>query len=124
MTSVLAAAPFVQTTLTYSAESGGTTTDEYGNPVPEVTTGTLAALLAPDRQAQLHRLEGADAQLVMMRGELLDPLTFPTGVGVGSVLTLTWGGQASKLTITAVIPNDLVGVAFGTAFTGEMTPDA
>ena len=123
--SVIADAPFTHTTLTYSApgvEPGAP--DEWGNPTFPPTTGTVRAIVAPDRAAQLRRLEGADQTLVMVRGELVDPLVFPANVGVGSVLTLTWAGQAMRLTLTGVTPNDIVGVNFGAAFAGEMIPSA
>lgn len=123
--SVIAGAPFQHTTLTFSAP--GTTPgppDEWGNPTWSPITGTLRAIVAPDRAAQLRRLEGADQTLVMVKGELIEPLTFPANVGIGSVLTLTWAGQAMKLTLTGITPNDIIGVAFGTAFTGEMIPSA
>jgi len=123
--SVVASAPFRHTTLTYSAP--GTTPgppDEWGNPTWVPVTGTLQAIVAPDRAAQLRRLEGADQSLVMVRGELVEPLTFPANVSIGSVLTLTWEGRSMRLTLTGLTPNDIIGVAFGTAFTGEMIPSA
>lgn len=120
MASLLANAPFEQTTLTYQAPDGTTTTDAYGNPVPGSTSGTLKALLAPFKADQLQRLEGADVTTIRVRGELIDPLAFPSGVGVGSQLTLTYAGKSWTLTLTSIIPNDLPGVAFGSYFEGDM----
>lgn len=115
--SVIADAPFTHTTLTYSAP--GTTPgqpDEYGNPTWSHTTGTVKALIAPYRFDQLRYLEGADTELIRGRGELIDPVAFPTGVGVGSKLTLTYAGQSYELTVLNVIENDLPGVSFGAYF--------
>jgi hypothetical protein len=121
MSSVLTAAPFTKTTLSYTVQ--GTTpgaVDEYGNPTFTTTTGTVSAFVSPDKRSALERLPGADVNATTLKGELDDPLTFPAGVGVGSILTLTYAGKASTLTLTAVIPNDLVGVAFGTFFIGDL----
>ena len=122
MASVLEAAPFTQTTLTYNAPTGAWTTDENGNQVPATTTGTLKALFAPFTTDQLRVLPGADAQVVAGRGELVDPLVFPDGVGVGSVLSLEWAGRDCELVITNVIPNDIPSVEFGTYFAGDIKP--
>ena len=121
MPSVLTAAPFTKYTLTYTVQS--TTpgaVDEFGNPTFTTTTGTLSAFLSPDKSAALQRLPGADVNAVQVKGELDDPLTFPAGVGVGSVLTVTYAGKASTLTLTLVMPNDLTGVDFGTFFLGDL----
>lgn len=120
MPSVLTGAPFQKTTLTYSIQGAVTGTDQFGNPVFGTTTGTLSVFLAPSKSAALQRLPGADVNQVAVVGELDDPLTFPAGVGVGSVLTLTYAGKASELTLTLVVPNDLVGVDFGTYFQGDL----
>lgn len=122
MPSVLIDAPFTKTTLTYSAPTGAWELDGNGNQVPKVTTGTLSAVFAPYRFDQLRVLPGADAQVVAGRGELVDPLTFPAGVGVGSVLTLTWAGRDCELVITNVIPNDIPSVDFGSYFAGDIRP--
>jgi hypothetical protein len=122
MPSVLADAPFTTVTLTYSAPTGEWTVDGNGNAIPAVTTGTLEALFAPYRFDQLRLLPGADAQVVAGRGELVDPMTFPEGVGVGSVLTLEWAGRDCELVITNVIPNDIPSVDFGTYFAGDIRP--
>jgi hypothetical protein len=120
MPSVLTNAPFTKTTLTYSVQGVAGAPDAFGNPTFVTTTGTLVAFVSPSKTAALQRLPGADVNAVPMRGELDDPLTFPAGVGVGSVLTLTYAGKPSTLTLTLVMPNDLVGVAFGTYFQGDL----
>jgi hypothetical protein len=121
MPSVLTAAPFTKYTLGYTVQSTTAgAVDEFGNPTFGTTSGTLVAFLAPDKAAALQRLEGADVNAITVKGELDDPLTFPTGVGVGSVLTLTYAGKASTLTLTLVMPNDLEGVDFGTFFLGDL----
>lgn len=109
--SLLAGAPFEQHTLTYSQPTA--------NPNAPAT-GTVTAFIAPDRARQLQLLPGADEELIPVTCELVTPLVFPTGVGLGSVLTLTWAGVACTLKITSITPNDLVGVPFGTAFLGEV----
>lgn len=121
MPSVLTNAPFTKTTLTYTVQGAASGTDANGNPTFATTTGTISAFVSPDKARQLRMEPGADKQLIPVRVELDDPLTLPTGVGLGSVLTLTWAGRASKLRITSVAPNDLVGVDFGTFLLGEIT---
>lgn len=116
--SVLATAPFVQTQLKATLPGSGWTVDPVtGNPIPAPgQTVTLMAFVAPYRFDQLRLLPGADTELIRGRGELVAPLEFPTGIGVGSVLKLTYAGQAYDLTITTLIENDLPVVAFGTYF--------
>lgn len=121
MPSVLTDAPFTKTTLTYTVQTVTPgAADAFGNPTFTTTTGTLSAFLSPNKTAALQRLPGSDVNMVPVKGELDDPLTFPAGVGVGSVLTLTYAGKASTLTLTLVMPNDLVGVDFGSFFQGDM----
>jgi hypothetical protein len=120
MPSVLTAAPFTKTTLTYSVLGAPGAADAFGNPTFVTTTGTVVAFIAPNKTAALQRLPGADENVVPIKGELDDPLVFPAGVGVGSRLTLTYAGRASVLTLTLVAPNDLVGVSFGTFFQGDL----
>ena len=120
MPSVLTAAPFTKYTLTYTVQGAADTVDEFGNPTFTTTTGTVSAFLSPDKTTALQRLPGADVNAVQVKGELDDPLTFPAGVGVGSVLTVTYAGKASTLTLTLVMPNDLTGVDFGTFFLGDL----
>lgn len=122
MPSVLTDAPFEKTTLTYTVQGAQSGTDANGNPTFATTTGTMSAFVSPDRARQLRQAPGVDSQLIPVTVELDDPLTLPTGVGLGSVLTLTWAGRASKLRITSVSPNDLTGVDFGTFLLGEITP--
>jgi hypothetical protein len=125
MASVLTDAPFTKFTLTYTAQTVTPgAADAFGNPTFTTTTGTVSAFLAPivarGGIGGLVRLPGADVNIVPVKGELDSPLTFPAGVGVGSVLTLTYAGKASTLTLTLVAPNDLVGVDFGTFFLGDL----
>jgi hypothetical protein len=118
--SVLTGAPFVKTTLTYTIQVVATGVDSLGNPTFSTSTGTLVAFVTPSKAAALQRLPGADVNVVVMKGELDDPLVFPASIGVGSVLSLTYAGQASELTLTLVTPNDLIGVEFGTYFQGDL----
>lgn len=121
MASLLADTPFERTTFTYTVVSGAPTgTDAWGNPVYATTTGTLDVIFAPYRFDQLRMVPGSDPKIIAGRGELVAPLTFPAGVGIGSVLTCTYAGQSCEATITTVIPNDLQGVAFGTFFTADL----
>jgi len=68
----------------------------------------------------LERQYGADVKINRVVGELISPATFAAGVGVGTKLETTYNGFGCELTLTKVIPNDLVGVVFGTAFEGEL----
>ena len=125
MPSVLTGAPFVKTTLTYTTQAAVTGVDSLGNPTFSTSTGTLVAFVGAIRTTSiggvmLQRLPGADVNVVAMKGELDDPLVFPASIGVGSVLSLTYAGQASELTLTLVMPNDLIGVAFGTYLQGDL----
>ncbi len=123
MTSVLADAPFRQFTLSYRVFGDEPTdTDEFGNPVFPEEVKALTALLGPFKRTQLERQEGTDPKLLQVRGELIQPLSFPPEVFVGSALELDFEGRPYKLTLTNVIPNDLEGVDFGAYFEGEMTP--
>ena len=119
MASVLAGAPFERFTLTYSVPGASSGTDAFGNPTTSTTTGTVTAFIGPVSDA-LQYLPGSDASVMRVKGELVSPLAFPASVGVGSVLTLTFNGRASTLTLTRVFPNDLIGVAFGASFTGDV----
>ena len=120
MASLLANTPFEQTTLTYSAPDGSTSTDAYGNPVPGTTSGTVKVLFAPYKFDQLRPQPGADPKVIGGRGELVNPLSFPAGIGVGSELLCTFAGEACTLKITSIIPNDLPSVAFGDFFQADL----
>lgn len=113
MASVLSAAPFTKHQLGYRAPTA--TAGAYA-------TGTVTAFVSVDKARQLQLLPGADAELTPVKVELVSPLTLPAGVGQGSTLTLTWEGVASQVLVTAVVPNDLVGVAFGALLLGELRP--
>lgn len=120
MPSLLVDAPFEQLTLTYQTE-GTPGTDGYGNPIINPgTPGTLTVLFAPFKATQLERQDGVDPKLMPGRGELIDPLTLPAGVGIGTELTCTYAGYSCTATITTVIPNDLTGVDFGTYFEADL----
>jgi hypothetical protein len=121
--SVFKDAPFAEHTLTYQVGGAQTGTDEYGNPVFGSSTGTLKVLMAPDHQAQLQRQPGADARLIVMKGELKAPLAFPAGVGLGTVFSVSYAGKPGKLTLTAIKENDLIGVPFGAGFSGDWVQD-
>lgn len=120
--SVFADAPFAQHVLTCKVPTGEWGEDDRGNPVPIDGEVQVTASVAPFKATQLQRQPGADAKLSTVRGSLIEPLTFPAGVAVGSVLTLDWLGKPHKLTITNLIPNALPKVRFGTYFEGELTP--
>ena len=124
MPSVLADAPFLHYTLTYRIPSATQTgTDRGGNPVFAPTEGTVTALLLPLTtlaNPMLQTREGADTQGLLVKGELIDPLAFPAGVGLGSELDVTYAGKAGVLTILSIMPNDLEGVDFGDAFEGRI----
>lgn len=122
MASPLIDAPFEQTVLIYSVQSSTPTgTDEFGNPTYDTTTGTLKALLAPFKADQLSQVPGADIPNVPVKGELLEPTSFPAGVQVGSELTLNYGGRSWTLKLTSIIVNDLIGVDFGSYFEGVLS---
>jgi len=105
--SLLATAPFRKHQLAYEAPAA-----DPNNPA----RGTVTAFVSPYRFDHFRNLPGADTELIRGRGELVSPLSFPAGVGVGSELTLTYSGQAYVLTILTIIENDLVGVPFGAYF--------
>lgn len=121
MTSILASAPFERVDLTYSVRGTQSGADALGNPIYNQSTGTLTAFVSPFKAAHLHREPGADPKVARVKIELVSPLALPAGVGLGSVLTLTWNGKPASITITSIIPNDLIGVAFGTYMEGDMT---
>lgn len=122
--SILADAPFNDRyTVTYELESDAQTgTDSAtGNPTFTPSSSTLLLSFAPYRFDSLRMQEGADAELVKGRGELINPLTFPTGIKTGSEFAMTYLGVAGILKITNIIPNDLP-VDFGDAYQGEWRP--
>src|SRR5690606_11668095 len=107
---------------TYSVATGTWTVDSNGNQVPVVTTGTLSAFVSIDRARQLNQQPGSDPQLTPVTIELDDPTALPEGVTLGSVLTFEWGGVDMQATITAVVPNDIPDIDFGTVLRADMTP--
>lgn len=116
----MASAPFQQTTLTYSIRGAQGPPDALGNPTYSQSTGALQALFAPYRFDQLRVQPGSDPKVIAGRGELIAPLDFPSGVGVGSKLTCEFAGYQCELTITNIIPNDLIGVDFGAYFAADL----
>lgn len=120
MTSVMAGTPFTQTAMTYSIEGSQVGTDADGNPVFGSATGTLMVLFAPYRFDQLRLQPGSDPKVIAGRGELVSPLTFPPGVGIGSKLSCLFAGYTCEVTITNIIPNDLPIVPFGTYFAADL----
>lgn len=114
--SVLTSTPLKRYTLSYTLEGEQTGTDENGNPVFGSTAGELTALLAPYKFDQLQPQPGADPKVTSGRGELLEPLQFPEGLGVGSEFACEYAGRAGILKVTSITENDLPGVAFGAYF--------
>lgn len=128
MASVLADAPFDQFDLVYTLESETQEgEDDFGNPVfvaaaPEKKT--LRALVAPFKfDALRYQRDASEKNLIPMRGELIEPLEFPSEIKIGSKLELEYAGQAGILTITSIIKNDIP-VAFGDFFKGDWLPSA
>ena len=120
--SILADAPFEQTTFGY-VSPGGTGTDEYGQPIdlPGIP-GSLLASFAPFKRDQVRFVEGADPNVIEGRGELLDPTDFPTFITLGSDLTCTYAGRSWTAKLTSIIPNDLPTVSLGAYFEATLTP--
>lgn len=122
--SVIADAPFVQHELVFT-KSGGWGTDPDGQPIIlPGETETLKATFSPFKRTQVVRAEGADPQLIEGRGELIEPLDFPEGVGRGSTLDCQYAGGYWKALITNIVENDLVNVDFGAYFEATLTPAA
>lgn len=122
--SILADAPFKQHELVFT-KSGGWGTDPDGQPIilpgdPEILTATFS----PFKRTQVVRAEGADPHLIEGRGELMEPLDFPPGVGRGSTLACQYAGSHWSAFITNIVENDLVGVDFGAYFEATLTPAA
>jgi|SRR5690625_945434 len=120
--SILADAPFERTTFT----APGTPTvgeDEWGNPIEVPGSPVeLVALFAPFKRTQIEFQPGADVSSVEGRGDLLEPLEFPASVRVGSTLSCEYGGKSWSARVTNLIPNDLIGVNFGTYFEVTLSP--
>lgn len=115
----------IEATLTYR-QTTGTTTNAYGDVVPSESTGSLVASFKPSQSQHLLYQVGADAEVIPGRFRCLDPAALPTGLGVGSVLDMTWNGQGGKVTITNVIRKSLAVLddTLGQEFLGEWVPHA
>jgi|GEM_PF-4000272 len=123
--SILADAPFVQTVFTApDPDSGSWGQDEWGQDVwiPGSGVLSLAAQFAPFKRTQIEFQPGANPEAVEGRGELVEPLDFPASVRVDSVLQCTFNGRLWDARITNIIPNDLIGVAFGAYFEAKLVP--
>lgn len=62
-----------------------TTTDGQGNPIPVTETLEYKALLRRDLRRTLEPLPGLDQDQMLLKGWLVAPLTYPSGVGAGTV---------------------------------------
>lgn len=124
-TSLLFDAPFTHTVLSYKVQSDTPTGHDpvTGNPIFGTTTKDVKALVAPFKSTQLQRAPGADPKMLLMKGELLEPLTFPDGKGIGSSFDMTYSGKAGKLMVTNVIENDLLVADFGAYLEGSWLPN-
>jgi hypothetical protein len=122
--SVVASAPFKQTTLEFRTE--GTFpdgVDDYGNPKFKQSPPTkLTALIAPYKFDMLRRQPGADPKLIPCKGELVDPLESSL-LQIGAECRLEFQGSPATLKISNVIQNDVIGVPLGDAFQGEILLD-
>ncbi len=113
----------IEVTATYSVTTG-TTTNAYGDVVPSETTGSLDLSFKPSQSQHLQYMTGADAEVIPGRFRCLDPALLPTGLGVGSVMDMTWNGQAGQITVTNVIRKSLAVLdeGLGQEFLGEWRP--
>lgn len=125
--SLLIDAPFKQYSLGYvePAPPEQVCKDDRGQIIDcPGTSKTLTATFAPFKRTQVLFSEGATPQRIEGRGELLDPLDFPSSVKQGSSVSITYAGRSWSLEITNIIPNDLEGVDLGAYFEGVLTPAA
>lgn len=122
--SILADAPFEQVTFTWHQPGSGMVEDPWGNPIPDPGTEVqLKAHFAPWKLPQLQLVPGADQVVVEGRGDLVEPLTFPEGVTKGADLRVTFAGRSWVARLDTIIPNDLIGVNFGTYFECTLRPE-
>lgn len=112
---------FQEFTATYSVETGGTTTDEYGNPIPEVESGSLVVNFEASTNPQLVFMEGADPKIVRGKGSCINPAVLPTALGPGSELAMTWRGTSGTLRILQVTvdPLAVLDETLGSTFLAE-----
>lgn len=122
--SPLMGAPFQRVTLIFTTAGAYTGRDPVtGQPVyAPGERHELAALFAPFKREQLQFRTGADADLIAGQGELLEPLSFPPGVTIGSSGRITYAGRPWRLKIMSIIENDLVGVPLGAYYQADLTP--
>lgn len=107
-----------------------TTTDRMGNPIPITDTLTYKALLRRDLRRNLEPLPGLDQDQMLLKGWLVDPLTYPPGVGAGTVarcdLTESPGQTITgELTILDGLQNPFVmgvNISFLTTVRGMFRP--
>lgn len=111
---------FEKMELTYTIEKILPGRDANGNPNRKVVTDKLLVMFAPFKNPQLHREPGSDQTLIPGRGELVKPMSFPSGVVVGTTLTGVYAGQDVEIKIDTIIPNDLPGIDFGDYFAASM----
>lgn len=121
----MADAPFKQHTLTHSAPTGWAVDPETGNHVPTIEQHTITATVSVDRDRanQLHAQPGADKNLIPIKIELINPVSLPSTLTLGSTLQINWLNTAMVATIVGVIPNDVEGVNFGAVILAELTPE-
>lgn len=117
----MAGAPFERVRLTWSSPGTKGVDPVTGNPV--FTPGSdevLEAHAAPFKRSQLRYEPGSDPKVVPFRGDLVSPRLFPDGLGVGEQVAVEYAGYSGVLTITSIIPPDIVGVDFGAYFEGDL----
>lgn len=124
MTRSALAGVFRQFTCTYETGTGAWTTDEYGNPVPETTSGELVINFEATSAPQVVFQPGADPKVVKGTATCVDPVDLPAGIGPGSELGMAYDGQAGTLRILQVDldPLEVIDQTLGTTFRGEWRP--
>ena len=115
---------FREYVLTYDRETGGTTTDDRGNPVPEVERAELVINFEPTGAPQIVFQEGADARIVRGTGTAISPSELPAGIGPGSEFSMEFGGIPGTLRLTQVAPAPLAVLdeVLGQEFRAEWRP--
>lgn len=112
-----------EATCTYRVTSG-TTTNAFGDVIPDTTSGSLVVLFQPSASTHLQSRVGADIEFVPGTFRCINPSTLPTGLGVGSVMDMTWNGQSGQVTIVTVLRKGLgiLDETLGQEFLGEWRP--
>ena len=93
MSSPFAGGVFTLTDLAFTTPDGGSTLDEFGNPVPTSVTLTVTAYLKPTSDPRLVALAGADQAMVTLRGRCVTPMTLPLTLQAGSLASATIRGR-------------------------------